>query len=137
MACLANPLTIGNLHLMNRLVMPPMATSKAGSNGEITPELLQYYDEKTRGGYFGMVITEHTFVSVDGKASTNQISSADNDKVLGLSQLSNVIHKNGSPVVLQLNHAGSGTKKSVIGSQPVGPSAIINPSKVAMELPRE
>lgn len=136
MACLITPLTIGNLHLMNRLIMPPMATSKAGSHGEITPDLLQYYDEKTSGGYFGMVITEHAYVSIEGKASTIQLSSADDDKVSGLRQLSDVIHKNGSPVVLQLNHAGSGTEKSIIGSQPVGPSAIINPSKAAMEVPR-
>lgn len=137
MAYLTAPLTIGNLHLKNRLVMPPMATSKAGPNGEITPALLQYYDEKTQGGYFGMVITEHSFVSADGKASANQISSADGDKVSGLSQLSDVIHKNGSPAVLQLNHAGSGTKQSVTGSQPVAPSPVMNPSKAGMELPRE
>lgn len=137
MACLITPSTIRNLHLTNRLIMPPMATSKAGSLGEITPALLQYYDEKTRGGYFGLVITEHTFVSAEGKTSANQISSADDDKISGLRQLSDVIHKNGSPVVLQLNHAGSGTKKSVIGSQPVAPSPVVNPSKADMEVPRE
>ncbi|MDF2871908.1 MAG: NADH:flavin oxidoreductase [Anaerocolumna sp.] len=137
MARITTPLKIGNLELTNRLIMPPMATSKAGAQGEITPTLLQYYDEKTHGGYFGMVITEHTFVSTDGKSNFNQISSADNSMLSGLCQLSNIIHNNGCPVILQLNHAGSGTKTNVIASQPVAPSAVINPSKADMELPRE
>jgi 2,4-dienoyl-CoA reductase-like NADH-dependent reductase (Old Yellow Enzyme family) len=137
MAHIITPLKIGNLELKNRIVMPPMATSKAGAKGEITPALLQYYDEKTRGGYFGMVITEHAFVSINGKSNFNQISSAENSMISGLCQLSNIIHSNGCPVILQLNHGGSGTKTNVIASQPVAPSAVINPSKSDMELPRE
>lgn len=137
MSFLTMPLTVGNLHLKNRLVMPAMATSKAAENGEVTPALLEYYDEKTRGGYPGMVITEHSFVSAEGKASTNQLSAADESVIPSLHRLSDVIHRNGCPVVLQLNHAGSGTKQSVTGSQPVGPSAVVNPSKAEMETPRE
>ena len=137
MARLLTSLKIGNLELKNRLVMPPMATSRAGLHGEITTPLLQYYDEKTRDGYFGMIITEHSFISADGKASFHQISSADNSMVSGLRQLSDVIHNNGCPVILQLNHAGSGTKEEVIGSQPIAPSAVINPSKSDLKLPCE
>lgn len=137
MAQLLTPLKIRKLELKNRLVMPPMATSRAGLHGEITSPLLQYYDEKTSDGYFGMVITEHSFISADGKASLHQISSADNSMVSGLHQLSDVIHNNGCPVILQLNHGGSGTKEAVIGSQPIAPSAVINPSKSDSELPSE
>ncbi len=137
MARLLTPLKMGNLQLKNRLVMPPMATSKAGLSGEITSLLLRYYDEKTRDGCFGMVITEHSFISADGKASLHQISSADDSMISGLRQLSDVIHDNGSSAILQLNHAGSGTKEAVIGSNPIAPSAAINPSKPDLELPCE
>ncbi|MDF2636796.1 MAG: NADH:flavin oxidoreductase [Pelosinus sp.] len=137
MARLLTPLKIKNLELKNRLIMPPMATSRAGLHGEITSPLLQYYDEKTRDGYFGMVITEHSFISTDGKTSFHQISSADNSMLSGLRQLSDIIHNNRCPVILQLNHAGSGTKMDIIGSQPIAPSAVINPSKSNLELPCE
>jgi 2,4-dienoyl-CoA reductase-like NADH-dependent reductase (Old Yellow Enzyme family) len=137
MVHLLTPLKINNLELKSRLIMPPMTTSSAGLQGEITSTLLQYYDEKTRGGYFGMVITEHTFISADGKSSLHQISSANNSMLSGLRQLCDVIHSNRCPVILQLNHAGSGTKRNVIGSQPIAPSAVINPSKSNLELPYE
>lgn len=58
-----------------------MATFKVGSPGKIAPELLHYYEKQTRDGYFGMVITEHAIVSVEGISCTNQIPSAENDKV--------------------------------------------------------
>ncbi|WP_283608647.1 NADH:flavin oxidoreductase [Faecalispora anaeroviscerum] len=137
MSRLFTPLKIGNLELKNRLVLPPMASSRAGLNGEITAPLLQFYDEKTRDGYFGVVITEHSFISENGKTNFHQISSADNSMILGLRQISDVIHHNGCPVILQLNHAGSGTKETIIGSQPIAPSAVINPSKLDLELPCE
>ncbi|WMJ84119.1 NADH:flavin oxidoreductase [Oscillospiraceae bacterium MB24-C1] len=137
MSCLTMPITVGTLHLKNRLVMPAMATFKAETDGRVTPSLLQYYDEKTRGGYLGMVITEHCFVSADGKASPNQLSAADDTVVCDLRRLCDIIHRNSTPVILQLNHAGSATTQSAIGTQPVGPSAVINPSKRELEMPRE
>lgn len=137
MPWLTTPITLGTLRLKNRLVMPAMATFKAELNGRITPPILQYYDEKTYGGYLGMVITEHCFVSADGKANPNQISAADDRAVDDLNHLAEVIHKNDVPVILQINHAGSATTQSITGMQPVGPSAVVNPSKPEAEMPRE
>jgi NADPH2 dehydrogenase len=37
---------IRNMHLNNRLVMPPMATGKALPDGHVSPEMLAYYKEK-------------------------------------------------------------------------------------------
>jgi NADPH2 dehydrogenase len=47
MAHLLKPLVDGRLHLKNRLVMPPMATSKANADGSMNDALLDYYDEKS------------------------------------------------------------------------------------------
>ena len=44
---LNQPIKIGNLDLKNRIVMPPMATSKATLTGEMTPEICDYYHEKS------------------------------------------------------------------------------------------
>jgi 2,4-dienoyl-CoA reductase-like NADH-dependent reductase (Old Yellow Enzyme family) len=53
MSYLLEPLTTGKLPLKNRLVMPPMATSKAEPDGRVSQALLDYYDEKSRGGGAG------------------------------------------------------------------------------------
>ena len=74
---LDRPLNSGKLTLKNRLVLPPMATAKADGNGHITDALLDYYDEKSRGGYLSFVIVEHSYISLQGKAGEHQSSIAD------------------------------------------------------------
>ena len=127
MTYLLKPLTKGKLTLKNRLVMPPMATSKSEKDGRISEELLNYYDEKSRGGYIGLVIIEHSFITQEGKASDGQLSVADDSLVEDLKKLSNIIHENGSKTIMQINHAGSAASKAVTGYEAVGPSAIANP----------
>ena len=58
-----------------------------------------------------------------------QLSIADDNIVQDLKELANIIHKNGSKAVMQINHAGSAASKDVTGYEPVGPSAIANPRK--------
>jgi len=124
-----------NFELANRLVMPPMATSKAEAGGSVSRALLDYYSEKSAGGFFGLVITEHSYVRTDGKASANQLSLAADGMIEGLGRLVAAIHRNGSKCAAQLNHAGSATSEDIAGVGPVGPSAMANPRKGGM--PRE
>lgn len=136
MSLLLTPLQSGSLTLPNRLVMPPMATSKAEPNGKVSQGLLDYYAEKSQGGYIPLIIVEHSFIHPEGKASENQLSIAGDDVVEPLKKLAEVLHRNGSKGVLQINHAGSLTTEKVTGAVPTGPSPVINPRK-AEELPRE
>lgn len=129
MSYLIKPLDKGNLTLKNRLVMPPMATSRAEQDGKISKDILDYYDEKSKGGYIALVIIEHSFITEQGKASERQLSVANDNVVEGLKELANIIHRNGSKTVMQINHAGSAASKEVTGYEPVGPSSIANPRK--------
>lgn len=74
MGILNRPIKVGKLELKNRLVMPPMATSKATETGTVTQQLYDYYNEKSAGGYIGLIITEHFYVSIEGKAGKGQVS---------------------------------------------------------------
>ncbi|KXL53750.1 NADH oxidase [Anaerotignum neopropionicum] len=127
MSYLLKPLDKGKLTLKNRLVMPPMATSKSEKDGRIGKNILDYYDEKSQGGYISLIIIEHSFITQQGKASEGQLSVADDSRVEDLKKLSNIIHKNGSKTVMQINHAGSAASLAVTGHEPVGPCAIANP----------
>jgi NADPH2 dehydrogenase len=129
---LLKPLQAGSLELANRLVMPPMATSKAEPDGKVSPAILEYYREKSAGGYFSLIIIEHSFVQQAGKASNNQLSVADDKVVDSLKELAAIIHANGSKTVMQINHAGSAADQAVTGSVPVGPSTVKNPGKGGM-----
>jgi len=129
MALLLESLQAGPLLLKNRLVMPPMATSKAEPDGKVSQAILDYYAEKSMGGYISLIIVEHSFISQEGKASNNQLSVADDSVVENLGKLAEVIHRNGSKGIMQINHAGSATDKEIIETLPVGPSAVANPRK--------
>ncbi|SHJ92870.1 tRNA-dihydrouridine synthase [Desulforamulus aeronauticus] len=127
MSHLLKPLQVGSLKLHNRLVMPPMATAKAEPDGKVSSTILDYYKEKSQGGYISLIIVEHSFILPEGKASKQQLSVAEDTTVEGLRKLAEVIQQNGSQAVMQLNHAGSAASKEVIGTTPVGPSAVCNP----------
>lgn len=126
MKILNKSLKIKDMELKNRLVMPPMATEQS-EDGVVTQRLLDYYDEKTKGGYIGLVITEHAFIRQDGKAGKGQLSISRDSDVEGLKKLVDVIHNNGSKVIAQMNHAGSATNPELSGYKGKSASAVVNP----------
>ena len=136
MTHLLESLNTSKLVLKNRLIMPPLATEKCGEEGKPSKALLDYYDEKSRGGYISLIIIEHSFISQQGKASERQLSVADDSTIEGLRKVADIIHKNGCKAVMQLNHAGSGTTREVTGSILVAPSAVENPF-MKSGIPRE
>ncbi len=119
------PIEINHLKIKNRLVMPPMATS-ASEDGSVTQKLLDYYSEKSAGGYIGLIITEHSYINQQGIANPGQVSISKDSDIEGLKELVNVIHKNGSKVIAQINHAGSSASQKVTGMPIVSASAIVN-----------
>ncbi len=125
MPLIDQPLDCGPLSLKNRLVMPPMATSKAHPDGRVSDELLAYYDEKSRSGLLGLVITEHCFVSEQGRNRIGQPSVAEDSMVEGLARLANVLHRNGVKAVVQISHAGASSM--VPERELVGPSDVATP----------
>ena len=125
--------------LKNRLVMPPMATERS-SSGTVTDELIAYYDEMSAGGFLGLIVQEHAFITMEGKASPNQVSFADDSCIPGLGRITAAVHKNGVPIVAQLNHAGNAARREVTGMEAVSASSLFNPRKALDEgrnVPRE
>lgn len=112
---------VGKVMVNNRLVMAPVDLQKS-NHGTVTGELLKFYDERTAGGYVGLVIIEHSFVRAEGRATENQLSCAKDDDIEGLTKLAEVIHKNGSKAVIQLSHAGLKAVKSEDGLEGISPS---------------
>ena len=134
MSILHSPISLRSLQLKNRLVLPPMATAKCGDSGAVTDALCEYYDEKTKGGMIGLVITEHCFISPEGKAGAGQMSIASDDLIPGLKKLTDVIHANGSPVIAQINHAGISAKSEITGLPVIGPSSLPHPTRPAADV---
>lgn len=122
---LLTPLSIRSLTLRNRLVLPPMATSKAHPDGSVSDELLAYYAEKSRGAALGLAITEHCFIAEEGRNRIGQPSAASDAMIPGLTTLAEVFHRNGVPAVVQISHAGAAAAEP--DAPLVGPSDVATP----------
>lgn len=138
MNLLSTSIQINKLLLHNRLVMPPMATSKSNDNGDVNQALCDYYTEKSNGNYIGLIIAEHSYISQEGKASKGQVSISKDADIPGLKRLVASIHVNGSKVFAQINHAGSAAKQDVTGCSVLSASSVPRPKAAAdAPLPQE
>lgn len=116
---------IGSIKVKNRIVMPSMGTGMGSINGEVTPQMIRYYERRAKGGA-GMIIVELACVdSPAGRGSITQLC-IDNPKFIpGLNELTDTIHLYGAKTMLQLHHAGRQTLPALNGgNQPVAPSAV-------------
>lgn len=95
---------VGNLVLPNRIIMPPMATAKCAEDGKVTGELIAYYGERAANPHVGTIITEHCYISLQGKAGDKQVSLASDDVIEGISKMVAEIHKYGKIAIAQINH---------------------------------
>lgn len=137
MSLLFSGFKIKNIELNTKLVMPPMASEKADEGGLVSHALCNYYDEKTKDSYVGLVIIEHSYVSPQGKASAGQLSISDDSTIEGFKKLASVLHKNGAKVIAQISHAGAAAHHEITGYDVLSSSSVRIPRKASdYELPR-
>ena len=124
---LFEPFRIKKLSLKNRIVMPPMASRLALPDGTVSESLINYYEERAKGGV-GLIIVEYSYI--DDKASKalpGQLGVYDEKLIPLLNELAERIKEHGAKAALQINHAGRSTSKAIIGRKPLAPSALTVP----------
>lgn len=130
---LLDPMKAGLLELRNRIVMPPMATRLSTPRGEVTDRLVEHYADRSRE--LGLLVVEHSYVTSEGRIRVNQLGAYSDSLIPGLRRLVGAVHEKGTPIALQINHAGGATTREVCGVQPVAPSPVMHPRR-GQELPR-
>lgn len=121
---LNQPIKVGNLVFKNRIMMPAMGTGMAGINGEVTHQMIEYYEERACGGA-GAIIMEITCVDNPiGRAGFTQLCIDKPQYLAGLRELSEAIQSHGCCALIQLHHAGRQTMEIITGEQPVAPSPV-------------
>ena len=124
-----------NLVLKNRLVMPPMATRAATKDGKVTDAHLTHYEARIRGGHIGLAVTEHAYVSEQGRASEGMLSLASDLVLPGLTRLVELFHRYDTPVLAQLNHAGCATTTEITGKEVIGAGSLDLPPVAIAKTP--
>lgn len=131
MVGLLDPLEVKGLTLKNRIVMPPMHTGFATTKGAVTENLIKHYLQRSKA--LGLLIVEHSYVVIDGKLSEKQLGIYNDSLIPGLEKLVKNVHETGTPLVIQINHAGSRGDMGISGVQPVAPSPSENSRELQVE----
>ena len=121
---LSSPFKLGGMHLKNRIVMPPMGTGLSNKDGEVTPQLIRYYERRAAGGVAMIVVEIACVDSPRGRAGFTQLCIDDPKYLPGLAELADAIHAHDCRAAIQLHHAGRQTTTRVAGQSVVGPSAL-------------
>ncbi|MFC1944474.1 FAD-dependent oxidoreductase [Chloroflexota bacterium] len=142
---LFEPISIGAIHLENRIAMAPMGTCLSHEDGSVSERTQSFWEERARGGA-GLIIVEGACVDYQrARIVTREISIDDDNYIPGLSMLAESIKRHGSKAAIQLIHGGRSSGWPALGREPasipvaggpepVGPSPIPAPG---FEAPRE
>ena len=133
---------IGTMEVRNRIIMPPITSKFASSDGFVTDQMKNYYEARAKGGIGTIVVEDAIVESTLGRHMANDIC-IDDDKFLpGLTELACCIKAHGAMAIQHLNHGGARAGKVhngylvfTQGKTPVAPSSVIPQPGYA--LPRE
>ena len=108
---------IKNIHIKNRIVLPPMVRfSLVKDDGYVTQDLIDWYGMIARSGV-GLIIVEASAVEESGKLRENQIGIWDDSFIEGLTRVADEIHKYDVPCMIQIHHAGFKDKISEVSEE--------------------
>ena len=113
---------IGRMRVKNRIAMAPMCAGYGGPDGSITQRLIDYYEERAKGGT-GLIIVEFAYIDNEASQSLFTQIGIDRDTLIpGHNELVETVKLYGAKVGLQIVHCG---RQRFLGTYPmVAPSRI-------------
>jgi 2,4-dienoyl-CoA reductase-like NADH-dependent reductase (Old Yellow Enzyme family) len=115
---------IGNLKLKNRFIRSATCENLA-QQGHMTEELFQVYENLAMGGV-GMIITGFAHVLESEKPFPGMLGIYDDSFIREYKQLTDMVHRYQTSILLQVVYCGSFTMADVGGQEIWGPSAVEN-----------
>lgn len=118
---LFSPYSIKEVTLKNRIVMSPMCMYSSNKQDGTVTSFHQVHYASRAAGQVGLIVTEATAVSEEGRISNADLGIWSDDHIDGLHKLTSLIHEYGTKVAIQLAHAG---RKAILDTPSIAPSAI-------------
>jgi 2,4-dienoyl-CoA reductase-like NADH-dependent reductase (Old Yellow Enzyme family)/NADPH-dependent 2,4-dienoyl-CoA reductase/sulfur reductase-like enzyme len=103
---LLRPGRIGRMELRNRIVMAPMGSNFAESDGTCGERIQAYYEARAAGGAGLLIMGVCAIAYPAGTAEPFQVGVSEERFVPGLTALAERVHRHGAKVAMQLQHAG-------------------------------
>lgn len=121
MAQLFESTTINGMTLKNRFVRSATFEGMAADDGSCTQRLIDLMVELARGGV-GLIISSHSYVSPEGREGRWKMGIDNDNRILGLSNMAEAVHREGGKIILQLAHGGCRSAFDFEGADPMGAS---------------
>lgn len=116
---LFSPMKIGKVEIKNRIVMAPMCMGFGQYNGCATETMMNYYEERAKGGV-GLIFTEITRINdITGASSFGQLGMSHDYQIPALKEMADRIHKHNCKVMVELHHPGRQNLGLMIGTVPI------------------
>lgn len=116
---LFSPIKIGTMTVKNRIVMTAAEFSLGEPSGKPTERLMDYYEERAKGGV-GLITPGICRVNdMAGAATYTQLSMSRDANIDPMREFVSRIHRHGAKLCIQLHHAGRQGLASSINSLPL------------------
>jgi 2,4-dienoyl-CoA reductase-like NADH-dependent reductase (Old Yellow Enzyme family) len=134
MPTLFDPITIGDLHLPNRILMAPLTRNRSSGEGRVPNALMRnYYAQRASAG---LILSEATSVTPFGVGYPHTPGVWSHEQVEGWRAIVDSVHHAGGRIFLQLWHVGRISDPVYHdGARPVAPSAIAPKGRVSLIRP--
>ncbi|MBR6785365.1 MAG: NADH:flavin oxidoreductase [Clostridia bacterium] len=118
--------TVSGIPVKNRIMRSATHDGLADENGAPSDRLIKKYEHLAKNE-IGCIITGYAAVSKNGVSPYPRMMKIFDDGVIEkYKELTDAVHKNGSPVILQIAHCGRQTSSKAIGLQKVAPSNVLH-----------
>lgn len=116
---LLSPMKIGSMTVKNRTVMTAAEVSMGQTNGKPTEVLMDYYEERAKGGV-GLIMPGVTRVNdTRGTFSFTQLAMSHDYHIEPMREFAERIHRHGAKLAIQLHHPGRQGYGSALNSLPL------------------
>jgi len=116
---------IKDMTLKNRFIKAAVWEELATDDGHLTDDLLKIYEDLAKGG-IGTIITGYTYVHKDEQPNPKMMGIYDDSFIDEYKDLVDLVHSQGSNIILQLVYGGSQSHLKPPSKEIWGPSAIEN-----------
>ncbi|MFD3445114.1 alkene reductase [Microbacteriaceae bacterium 4G12] len=122
---LFSPVSLGDLHLPNRVVMAPLTRLRSSADGVPGDLVAEHYAQRAS---LGLIISEGTFPSAESRAYPGQPGIVTDAQVEGWRRVAEAVHARGGRIVMQVMNGGRVSHTEITGTD-----RIVAPSAIAIE----
>lgn len=130
---LLSPIKIGNVTLKNRICVAPMNLREVDHNGGFTARTIAFNEKFAKGGVALITMGEACVSPTTGSSESFMLRITNPGAFNSLCDLAETVHRWGAKISIEMSHAGAlCIPENNFGNQPMGPTAYVKPSGVAV-----